>query len=100
MKRSRTVDLKRAHPDNLSDSTQVERAKRVYLSGTRRARFSLFLFRLFFLLPRSPQRYSQWQASICRNYYVYLPHSLKSTHRLRRAGPRLGFGAAVPKRVP
>lgn len=30
---------------------------------------------------RSPQCRFQWQASICRNYYVYLPHSLKSAHR-------------------
>lgn len=39
----------------------------------------------FFLSPlsslRSPQCRFQWQASICRNYYVYLPHSLKSAHR-------------------
>lgn len=36
----------------------------------------------FFLSPplRSPQCRFQWQASICRNYYVYLPHSLKSAH--------------------
>lgn len=45
----------------------------------------------FFLSPplRSPQCRFQWQASICRNYYVYLPHSLKSAHRLRRPGRSL-----------
>lgn len=29
---------------------------------------------------RSPQCRFQWQASICRNYYVYHPHSLKPAH--------------------